>query len=69
MKSRFTICVYDKRSCHGFLYYVAAGTADATARQFYDDAEANGRAPTDLVTVAVFSGHLTDSLGRQGRRE
>lgn len=54
MKSRFTICVYDKRSCHGFPYYVSARTADAAGQQFYDDAEAGGRAPADLITVAVF---------------
>jgi hypothetical protein len=69
MKPRFTICVYDKRSCHAFLYYVVAGTADAAVQPLRDDAEANDREPTDLVTVAVFNGHLTDSMGWLQRRE
>ena len=69
MMLRFTICVYDKRSRRGFPYYVTAGTADAAAQQFYDDAEASGRASTEFVTVAVFNGHLTDSLSWLQHRE
>ncbi|HVX09962.1 MAG TPA: hypothetical protein VHC22_02055 [Pirellulales bacterium] len=69
MKTGFTICVYDKRSRHGFLYYVATATADAAVQQFYDDAGVTGRAPKDFVTVAVFNGHLTDSLSWLQRRE
>lgn len=63
MKSRFTICAFDKRTSNGFVYYVDAWTAGAAVQQLYDDAEANDRIRTDIVTVAVFNGHLIDSLG------
>lgn len=63
MKSRFTICMFDKLTGNGFVYYVDAGTAGTAVQQLYDDAEANGRVRTDIITVAVFDGHLIACLG------
>jgi hypothetical protein len=60
MQSRFTICAYDKTTCLPALYYLDAGSAELAIRQFYEHVTACGKEDVEIVTVAVFHGHLAD---------